>query len=540
MRIGVFELDFVFQPLFVLAEVYSRKAKLLRSIHIRNVRGTEKNWLKLYAEINGKRTLQRVVRDLGVNDEETAKRIEAHILDGLILPSGLYTGQYTARLVINDENGEHEVPFNFQVLPRQVIPTDFVRAPFLSAYISMDDTLRNFSSKALDGRIDATPAQTLQFLYEALLQQQLNYQPVSLTSFPDCQEISKMTYALNSGGSCSDLSLLMASLLWCRGVSPALLLFPDHMAAGCFSDEVPSFETLAGSDQILSLIGTGMLTVVESTALCRYLQADYQEAIQRIEIKLRSGKPCMLINVRQTLASGTAVCLPETFFQYIRCPACGYDRFKNLSPDTRKLQCPACGELFSAAPENEENLVQPTDSFIAYSAKLQYGLAKGSVFVMKMQSTEEKTVRVAPVWQGRTVRSIASRAFAGTGVVRVILPDSITSIEDYAFQNCKALNQLALPPDISEIGTGAFAESGLTVFRIPGTIQRIPRLAFYGCSDLEKVELEEGIEKIDEMAFVGCRSLRSITIPASVKQIARNAFDRDCELLMCTNSTIFI
>ena len=59
-------------------------------------------------------------------------------------------------------------------------------------------------------------------------------------------------------------------------------------------------------------------------------------------------------------------------------------------------------------------------------------------------------------------------------------------------------------------------------------------------AQLEKVELEEGIELIDERAFENCVSLRSVVIPASVRQIARNAFDRSCELLMTSGKTVFI
>ena len=62
MRIGVFEIDCVFQPFFVLAQVTGKQAKLLRAIHIRNVRGTKDDWLRLYVEIGGRRTRPKVVR----------------------------------------------------------------------------------------------------------------------------------------------------------------------------------------------------------------------------------------------------------------------------------------------------------------------------------------------------------------------------------------------------------------------------------------------------------------------------------------------
>ena len=542
MRIGVFELDCVFQPLFVLAQVRSKKARLLRAIHIRNVRGTEKDWLRLHAEIQGRSTRKKVVRDLRVGDEAAARAVEAGILEGLVLPDDFVPGKYTARLLINDAAGETEILFSFEVLPRQVIPTDFVRAPLLSAYISTDDALKAFASRAVDGQIGLTAKETLRLLYEALSKQELSYQPVNLTCYPDCQEISRLSHTLRTGGSCSDLSLLFASLLSCRGIPPALILFTDHMAAGCFTDdEPPAFETLEGSAAILSLLETGKLAAVECTAVCRYLQADEEEAAGKLLRRLRTGAPCVLINVRQVLANGTAARLPDEWAGTAPCPGCGYP----CPPDGggEGILCPACGRRFIPGGSENAPPARPDgegEEIVSYSAMIQYGLARGNAYVIHMLAADEKTVRVAPSWQGHTVRAVGPRAFLNGTASQVILPDTVVSVGDYAFQNCVQLHRLAVPPYLSEIGTGAFTGSGLTEIRLPGKVRRVARMAFANCPHLTKVELEEGIELIDERAFENCVSLRSVVIPASVRQIARNAFDRSCELLMTSGKTVFI
>lgn len=48
--------------------------------------------------------------------------------------------------------------------------------------------------------------------------------------------------------------------------------------------------------------------------------------------------------------------------------------------------------------------------------------------------------------------------------------------------------------------------------------------AFYGCSDLESVELQDGIGYIGRYAFAGCESLKTLTVPDSVETIGANAF----------------
>ena len=53
---------------------------------------------------------------------------------------------------------------------------------------------------------------------------------------------------------------------------------------------------------------------------------------------------------------------------------------------------------------------------------------------------------------------------------------------------------------------------------------------FSGCSDLQSVELNEGIETINMSAFLNCTSLSDIVFPKSMKSIAINAF-RGCTSL---------
>src|SRR5574344_31844 len=85
--------------------------------------------------------------------------------------------------------------------------------------------------------------------------------------------------------------------------------------------------------------------------------------------------------------------------------------------------------------------------------------------------------------------------------------DDLTSIEDYAFQNCK----------------------GLTTFDISGAtnLTTIGEGAFNGCSSLTSVTIPSSVTSIGASAFNGCSSLTSVTIPSSVTSIGERAF-KDC------------
>ena len=50
------------------------------------------------------------------------------------------------------------------------------------------------------------------------------------------------------------------------------------------------------------------------------------------------------------------------------------------------------------------------------------------------------------------------------------------------------------------------------------------------CSQLEEVDLSEGVREIGQCAFEGCCLLASITIPRTVEEIGDYAFDRCREL----------
>lgn len=534
MRIRSFELDCAFNPCFVLAEIANGQARLLRFVRIQNVRGTGANWLRLCAEVDGKRIRQKSIRELVPGDDARAVQLERDVRDALIAPKGLSPGHHTGLIrVYDDEDGESELSFDFEVLDEHIIPTDFVRSPLLASYISEDDRLRGFASDALAGA-SSPGADTLRGLYEALLARQLSYQPPVNTRYPDCQRTSDMRYVLERGGSCADLSLLMASLLWCRSESPALLLFPDHMAAGRFTGEaLPDFDTLEGAGNILKMVESGALELVEVTALCGYRQDGFKQAQSRILDRLASSdQPCQLVNVTRVLRSGAVTLLSRQERAY-RCPHCGFDRLTAEQAVAGAL-CPACGMPF---PDQMETPSEPAPE-VENDGLIQYAMIRDVAVAKRLQDPRAERVRVASVWHGHVVRHISERAFERSGIRQAALPDSISRVGDYAFYGCRALESLRLPEGLREIGAGAFCGSGLKQIHIPGSVERISRQAFSGCVSLEHVELGDDIRFIDMRAFADCARLRSVRIPASVERIARNAFDPGCELMLVSGKTI--
>ena len=105
------------------------------------------------------------------------------------------------------------------------------------------------------------------------------------------------------------------------------------------------------------------------------------------------------------------------------------------------------------------------------------------------------------------------------------IPDSVTSIDNSAFANCKKLLDVAIGLSVTSIGDRAFSNcSSLTSVTIPDSVTSIGKGAFLGCSSLTSVTIPDRVTSIGNDAFCYCSSLTSVTIPDSVTSIGNDAF----------------
>ena len=139
-----------------------------------------------------------------------------------------------------------------------------------------------------------------------------------------------------------------------------------------------------------------------------------------------------------------------------------------------------------------------------------------------------------------SVTSIGAEAFYNcTGLTRVTIPDSVTSIGNSAFRYCTGLTSVTVDvnnPNYSSDEYGVLFNKDKTEliqypignkrteYIIPDSVTSIGNYAFYYCKGLTSVTIGNGVKRIDNQAFVMCSGLTSITIPDSVTSIGDSAF----------------
>lgn len=109
-----------------------------------------------------------------------------------------------------------------------------------------------------------------------------------------------------------------------------------------------------------------------------------------------------------------------------------------------------------------------------------------------------------------TVKEIGGFAFNSCGFTgKLELPASLEKIGNDAFESCSGLTgKLTFPSKMNEIDFSIFHETGITEVVIPSSIKTVRDFAFDSCMNLKKVYLPTEIPKIYNRAFRGCDNVK--------------------------------
>ena len=250
------------------------------------------------------------------------------------------------------------------------------------------------------------------------------------------------------------------------------------------------------------------------------------------------------------------------------CTVCGVHEYADVPADYSLHQfgedgvCSLCGEHaashgFVFVPINENSL-----ALNAYTG-------------------DETEVYVPSYCYGAKVTCIYATAFRDNkNITSVVIPTSVTDIEEGTFSGCSSLVSLTIPfvgshyeipseepqevlpeeeeqkplvehpfgvifgkrpfDDSVEVLQNYVGEDGLRlvgIYHLPASLRNVTVTggkivdgAFYGCSMLTSITLPSYANEIGSYAFEGCGGLTSLALPASVSKIAPDAF-KNCSAL---------
>ena len=119
----------------------------------------------------------------------------------------------------------------------------------------------------------------------------------------------------------------------------------------------------------------------------------------------------------------------------------------------------------------------------------------------------------------------------GEEIKDLVIPNSVTSISNNAFQYNEGLVSLTIPDGVSSIGNRAFYScTNIMTINIGNSLISIGESAFHGCKGLTSVKMGDGVRTIDGFAFYECSNLSTISIGKNISSIGRSAFTKCSEL----------
>ncbi len=160
------------------------------------------------------------------------------------------------------------------------------------------------------------------------------------------------------------------------------------------------------------------------------------------------------------------------------------------------------------------------------------------------------------IWENPVITSINSWIFDGYKGTSITIPKSVRTISFGAFTNCNSLTSIIVDENneyYKSINGNLYSKDGKTLiqyamgkrdtsFTIPNSVTSIGDNAFYNCSSLTNITISNSVTSIGSDAFYDCVNLSNITIGNNVTNIDERSFANCTNLkeIVIPNSVISI
>lgn len=150
----------------------------------------------------------------------------------------------------------------------------------------------------------------------------------------------------------------------------------------------------------------------------------------------------------------------------------------------------------------------------SYTDGLEYKLSSnGQYYILTdIGMAQGDTINIPNQFNGLDVKVIGESAFEDYSFIKkVIMPNSITTIERSAFKNCNSLTSIVFSNNLKLIEDYAFYNcKNLQNIDIPNSIEELGDYSFYGCESFTILEIDENIKKVGKSSFYNCINLEKL------------------------------
>lgn len=154
-----------------------------------------------------------------------------------------------------------------------------------------------------------------------------------------------------------------------------------------------------------------------------------------------------------------------------------------------------------------------------------YSSQSDKSFAVTQADKKATSIVIPETIDGQPVTKLSKSVFKMSKAESITLPETITSISEYAFAFCRNLKTVNIPEGVTKIGQNSFAAcESLTKIELPSTLKLIDVFAF-DASGLETVTIPKTVKTIKSFAFAECSNLKKVIFEGESTQIEEKAFN---------------
>lgn len=193
-----------------------------------------------------------------------------------------------------------------------------------------------------------------------------------------------------------------------------------------------------------------------------------------------------------------------------------------------------------------EDMVSPASASVTFTVYgldnetgFKYSVSGNGVSLENYTGTDTE-VKIPSMINGKKVTNIGKWAFAFASnskqITSVTIPNTVATIDEYAFNACTNLENVNIPDSVKTIGKRAFYGTNLKSVTIPNGVTSIGNEAFSNCKSLEEVQIPSSVKTIGANAF-SSTNIKSISLPDSITSIGTRALNNIDKIVVNKDST---